>query len=206
MIAPEGRVLVGVSVAASVIATAWAGWWPASPLWLVSGGLARLFYEPVRGVSGVGSHVTGAVDGTVVAVEAADDPWYERPALRIGVELRFPGIAPLRAPIDGRVDEFWTELKHEAFLASPTCYTLGLVTDREERVTVAVSSRHRHSRYRSNVSPGERVGKGIRTGFVYLADRLDLYLPPGAQPNVQTGDRCRANSTVLADLASGQGS
>jgi phosphatidylserine decarboxylase len=51
------------------------------------------------------------------------------------------------------------------------------------------------------VKPGERVSRGQRYGFIRFGSRVDVYLPPDARPRVAIGDKVKASSTVLAELA-----
>jgi len=48
------------------------------------------------------------------------------------------------------------------------------------------------------VRPGQKVQAGDRLGVVKFGSRVDLYLPPGAAPAVQAGDRARGGVTVIA--------
>ncbi|MCH9670482.1 MAG: hypothetical protein K0U93_03445 [Gammaproteobacteria bacterium] len=200
MIAPEGRFIVVCAAGAAVVATAWGGFLGAAPLWLIAGGLAYLFVEPRRRVSNTASQIASPVDGIVEAVAPVTDPWLQRDALHVVIKISFPGVLALRSPIDGKVAQFWTKSDEADFLPSPTCYALALETDRGQTIVVAVESTHRHSRFKSDVAPGERVGKGLRYSFVYLASRAELYLPAGSEAQVAVGDRVLAGSGVLAEI------
>ena len=48
---------------------------------------------------------------------------------------------------------------------------------------------------------GEEVKRGSRFGLIYFGSRVDLYLPPAAEPLVKPGSRVRAGQSVLALLA-----
>lgn len=201
MIAPEGRFIVGSALIASVAATAWVGPLRSLPLWVMAFALFALFAERRRQVSNLASDIACPADGVVDRVTNAVDPWFERPAIIVGLRTAFPGVFSLRSPVDGKVCRYWTEVDAaEDFLPSPTCYALGLETDRGEEIVIAVASDHRHSRYKNNVAPGERIGKGGRSGFVYLASRVDLYLPDNVECTAQVGQKVRAGTDVIAQF------
>ena len=48
------------------------------------------------------------------------------------------------------------------------------------------------------VHPGQRLQAGERLGVIKFGSRVDLYLPPGAEPAIRVGDRTRAGMTVVA--------
>jgi len=49
--------------------------------------------------------------------------------------------------------------------------------------------------------PGERLARGQRYGFIRFGSRVDVYLPPTSRARVAIGDKVKAGSTVLAELA-----
>jgi phosphatidylserine decarboxylase len=51
------------------------------------------------------------------------------------------------------------------------------------------------------VKAGDRLARGQRYGFIRFGSRVDVYLPPGSRPRVAIGDKVKATSTVLAELA-----
>lgn len=51
------------------------------------------------------------------------------------------------------------------------------------------------------VREGDTVGAGERIGLIRFGSRLDVYLPPGAEPLVAEGQTAVAGETVFADLA-----
>jgi phosphatidylserine decarboxylase len=51
------------------------------------------------------------------------------------------------------------------------------------------------------VDAGATLARGQRFGFIRFGSRVDVYLPPDAQPRAAVGDKVYATRTVLADLA-----
>ena len=53
--------------------------------------------------------------------------------------------------------------------------------------------------------PGDKVKKGQRIGLVRFGSRVDLVLPPGCRLTVAAGDRVRAGTSTIAEVADGLG-
>ena len=53
------------------------------------------------------------------------------------------------------------------------------------------------------VKPGDALARGQRYGFIRFGSRVDVYLPPDAQPKVAVGDIVFATETVLAEFPPG---
>lgn len=57
-------------------------------------------------------------------------------------------------------------------------------------------------RIRCDAAEGQMVQTGERFGLIRFGSRLDVYLPPGVEPQVALGQTALAGETVLADLLS----
>jgi len=49
-----------------------------------------------------------------------------------------------------------------------------------------------------HLEPGARVERGERYGLIRFGSRMDVFLPPSAEPAVRIGDRVRGGSDVIA--------
>jgi phosphatidylserine decarboxylase len=49
-----------------------------------------------------------------------------------------------------------------------------------------------------NLKPGALVTRGERYGLIRFGSRMDIFLPPAAEPAVRVGDRVRGGSDVIA--------
>ncbi len=65
---------------------------------------------------------------------------------------------------------------------------------------MALSSPRPVSRFRLDVSPGERAGHGRRVGFVYFAGYADLLVPLSTRLTLEQGAVVRAGESVLGYL------
>ena len=50
------------------------------------------------------------------------------------------------------------------------------------------------------VEKGDSLDRGERIGMIMFGSRVDLFLPPDAQLQVQLGDRVRGGETVVATM------
>ena len=49
------------------------------------------------------------------------------------------------------------------------------------------------------VSPGDKVQRGARFGFIRFGSRVDVYLPVNSRPLVTVGDKILAHSSAIAN-------
>jgi len=55
-------------------------------------------------------------------------------------------------------------------------------------------------RIRCDLAEGQEIGRGERFGIIRFGSRVDVYLPPAAQVQIEEGRRVTAGETVLARL------
>ncbi len=49
-----------------------------------------------------------------------------------------------------------------------------------------------------HLAPGESIERGQRYGLIRFGSRVDVFLPPAAEPSVRVGDRVRGGADVIA--------
>ena len=207
MIASEGwRPLLVVAGAAAAVTHYFGGLWSA-PLWLLCASIFVVFYEPRRNVPPSPRAVLSPANGRVLVTENSHDAWLDRQALRVRVRLTAPGITVLRSPSEGKVTELWTRAASDQTglwnrINPISSYAVWVRTDEGDDVVWAVHASRRFSRFRSDVAPGERIGQGQRSGFVYFANHIDVYVPQLSRCVAQTGERALSGCSVLANLMS----
>ena len=208
MIAREGVVAVGVAALSAVAVAVYVDPVWSLPLWALTALLAFVFREPLPDIPNLPLAVLSPGDGVVVEVAEARDPWLERKALRVRVDLGGLGIGVLRSPVEGKVMDYWTSAQPfnepgtlRVTGGSPNCYSTWVQTDEGDDVVFAVSSLRPISRFKLYSAPGERIGFGQRMGFIYFANVVDVYTPAGTRRQASTGDAVHAGSSVLAELA-----
>lgn len=207
LIAREGWTHLAVTFVAAVAATYWfEDWWVALLMWLAFFFVLQFFRDPPRTpVQGPGL-VLAPADGRVVAVEETEDPWLNRRALKISVFMNVFNVHSNRSPVDGEVKEQWyhSGLFVNAVLDKASRENernaLWLRTDDGQDVTCVQVAGLVARRILSYVTPGDRLVRGQRYGFIRFGSRLDVYLPTDARPRVGLGDKVHAAEDVLAEL------
>jgi hypothetical protein len=204
-IAQEGHVPVAVCVLAAAavaypLGVLWAG--PLLALaavftWTYRSLPANTPAAPLTGVS--------PATGLVQSAGPKRDPWLDnRDCLRVVTRLPKPGVVALRAPLEGKVMDFWVRggvrKSEQAEGGSPTCYTLWIQTDEGDDIVVAVHGLRGVSRFRSNVAPGERIGHGQQLGFIYFGTVVSTYLPANADCNTSPGAQVVGGTTPIGTL------
>jgi phosphatidylserine decarboxylase len=213
MIAREGLVPISVACVAAAAVASYAGALWSLPLWALAAYLLYLFRETVPAIPNLPLAVLSPGDGRVIEVTNARDPWLDRDSCRIRIELDGLGVGVLRSPIEGKVMDYWTSaqpcaqpgaLRATGF--SPNCYSAWVQTDEGDDIVFAVSSLRPISRFKLYFAPGERVGIGQRSGFIYFGSTVDVLMPANTRPEVAAGSKVESGCTVLGHLVRGSSS
>lgn len=179
----------------------------AGVFWLAALGLVAmaavyvLGRDPVRAVPSQPLGIVSPVDGRVASVGTGQDPFLERDALL--VRLRQGPLAPaiLCSPAEGRVERMWSGpglAEHEA----GGRLAVHIRTDEDDDV-VFVVGRATHGfpgPLRWSVQPGERVGQGQRRGLAAWGRWINIYLPAGSVPAVESGAHVNAGADLVCQL------
>jgi phosphatidylserine decarboxylase len=181
---------------------------PKSRLWLLPAlaalPVAAFFRDPDRDLPEDESAVVAASDGTVLSVQRLADPALGAgELLRIAVFLSIVDVHVNRAPVAGKVVEFWVEdggfapaMKPEAE-HNVAAYTV-LETVRG-RVVVAQRTGLVARRIVHRAPIGSLLARGERFGLIRFGSRTDVYLPAGsAEPTVAPGDKVLGGATTIA--------
>ncbi len=207
IIAREGWPFIGIALGLALIVTASAGFLWATPLWLVWLFCIQFFRDPGREVPVGAGNVLSPADGRIVSIEAVRDPYLGREALKISVFMNVFNVHSNRSPTDGEVVERWYNRGAFVNAALDKASTenernaLHIRTGSGADVTCVQVAGLIARRILCYVGPGSRLARGQRYGFIRFGSRVDVYLPTGARPRVIIGEKVRATSTVLAELA-----
>jgi phosphatidylserine decarboxylase len=186
------------------------GWWWAGLAALVATlAVAAFFRDPEREIPDGDDIVVSPADGRVVLVAdnevAATIPG--RVFRRVSIFMSPANVHVNRAPAAGEI----LSVRHTdgKFLAA--------YSDRapfeNERNEVAIRDAKGRTlvfvqiagllarRIVCRVAPGDRLQRGERYGLIMFGSRVDVYLPMSATLRVRVGERVRAGSDVLGELA-----
>jgi phosphatidylserine decarboxylase len=140
----------------------------------------------------------------VLSVQRLTDPRLgDGEWLRVAVFLSILDVHVNRAPVAGKVTEFWIEDGGFAPAMNPeaehnvAAYT-GLETERG-RVVVAQRTGLVARRIVHRAPIGSLLARGERFGLIRFGSRTDVYLPGNAaEPVVAPGDKVRGGATPIA--------
>ena len=206
IIAKEGWPFIAAALAAAA-ATQWlAGAWWAMPLWLIVAFMVQFFRDPPRVIPQASKAVLAPADGRIVAVERARDPYLERDTLKMSVFMNVFNVHSNRSPVDAEVAGTWYNAGAFLNAAVDKASTeneraaLHLRMDDGTDVTCVQVAGLVARRILCYARQGDRLARGERYGFIRFGSRVDIYLPPGASPQVSVGDTVTAGITAIASL------
>lgn len=206
IIAREGWPVLAMAAVVPCVVSFWS-FWAALPFWVLALFVLQFFRDPARQAPDAANAVLSAADGRIVALEHARDPYAARDALRISVLVGAFNMHASRAPLDGMV------VKAQYFSGEGQDVARDQASGRNERSAIVIQSANGQivtavqvagglaKRIFCYVTSGSNLARGQRYGFIRFRSRVDIYLPLDARPRVALGDKVRATSTVLADLA-----
>jgi phosphatidylserine decarboxylase len=206
LVAREGWPFLAGSVLISLVTTYFLGWWSA-PLWLATLFILQFFRDPPRQVPEDPLAVVSPADGRVVWVGKATDPYLKREALKISVFMNVFNVHSNRAPVDGTVKERWyfpgsflNAALDKASLDNERNALWLQVPGRGDVTCVQIAGLIAR-RILCYVGPGTELRSGQRYGFIRFGSRVDVYLPPDAEPKAAIGEKVYAAETILARFA-----
>jgi phosphatidylserine decarboxylase len=198
MIAPEGRLIVGLLVLGMVALHLVVGMY-VWPLWGIILALAYLYREPHRTIPSAPLGLVSPVDGVVIAVENKFDTFLKREALIISIQMCWSGAYVLRAITEGKIMQHWL---HETDSATQghLQHAIWIQTDEQDDVVIAIHAGGRFRRMHCYAAVGERVGQGKRCGFIPFGTRIDVVLPVKARTALKPGDKVLAGSDLIGQF------
>jgi phosphatidylserine decarboxylase len=180
---------------------------------LAAGACAGFFRHPPRVPPTRPGAIVAPADGMICVIDSAAPPaelsMGDVPLARVSIFLSLLDAHVQRAPVSGEV----IAVQHRpgrfgsADLASAS-------TD-NERTSVRIRTDHGAEgpevvvvqiagllarRIVCDAHVGDKLSIGDTYGLIRFGSRLDTYLPPGAIPIIQVGQRAVAGETVLAEL------
>ncbi len=177
---------------------------------LAAGACAGFFRHPPRVPPSRAGAVVAPADGVVCVVDAAAPPaelgMGDAPLPRVSIFLSLLDAHVQRAPVTGEV----IAVEHRpgrfgsADLASASAEnertSLRIRTEGGAEVVAVQIAGLLARRIVCDARVGDKLSVGDTYGLIRFGSRLDTYLPPGAVPLVEVGQRAVAGETVLAEL------
>jgi phosphatidylserine decarboxylase len=156
------------------------------------------FRDPPRHVPADPSAIVSPADGRVIEIIPAPGG-----GAQVSIFLSIFNVHVNRSPVAGEVVEvvrrpgkFLAAWKHEASSDNAQA-SVTVRTPRGDVRFVQITGLIAR-RIVCRLAPGSRVARGERYGLIRFGSRVDLFLPPAAEPCVRVGDRVRGGSDVVA--------
>jgi phosphatidylserine decarboxylase len=203
IIAKEGwPFLIGIGIVVLLI-TYFAGMVYAWPFWIIFLFVLQFFRDPQRLLPIAENAVLAPADGRVIIVEKTEDPYANRPALKISIFMNVFNVHSNRIAVNGRIS------KIEYFPGKFVNADFDKASSENERNAIVIdTARHTITlvqvagliarRILCYARVGDVVKKGERYGFIRFGSRVDVYLPLDAEPLVAVGDKVSATTSLLA--------
>jgi phosphatidylserine decarboxylase len=206
IIAREGWFYLSLAVVVAALITWWGGWW-SIPFWLAAIFVLQFFRDPPREIPQGEGLVLCPADGRVLLVGKTTDPYRNVEALKISVFMNVFNVHSNRSPVDATITEvvyakgLFVNASFDKASAENERNALVLRLDNGVEMSCVQIAGLVARRILCYVKAGDRLARGQRYGFIRFGSRVDVYLPPDARPRVAIGDKVKASSTVLAELA-----
>ncbi len=169
--------------------------------------LLYFFRKPEREFSEDTAKIFVPADGEVVAIEERfEDEYFKDKRLQLSVFMSVFNVHSNTYPVSGKV-KYIKYHPGKFFIAShpkSSLYNerLSLVIETEQGVEILVRqiAGAVARRIVSYASEGSEVKQGEELGFIKFGSRVDVFLPPGTEPEVELNQKVRANIDILAKL------
>ncbi len=165
------------------------------------------FRDPERAIPPGEKAILSPADGKVVQVQpCVEDRFLHGPAIKISVFMSIFNVHVNRNPLSARIiDSSYSAgkfLRADLDRASAANEQNALLVETAEgaRLVVVQVAGLIARRIVCWVKKGDRVVRGKRFGLIRFGSRLDIYLPPSIQLQVQVGQKALAGQTILGYL------
>jgi len=205
IIAKEGWLFLGISIAASLATSFWC--LEASiPLWIISLFILQFFRDPIRSIPQGKNLILSAADGRVISIEKTTDPYRKRKAIKVSVFMNVFNVHSNKAPISGKIinkwyfpGKFFNASLSKASLENERCALLIETKDKQLITCVQIAGLIAR-RILCYKEIGANLLKGERYGFIRFGSRVDLYLPENSRIKVTLGQKVKSCQSIIAEL------
>ncbi|MGB5298662.1 MAG: phosphatidylserine decarboxylase [Thiogranum sp.] len=190
-----GRLPLLAFAGVGILITHFLGWFWSLPFWLGCVLIVYLFRDPEREIPSSPLAVVSPADGVIAAVDEVHDPYLDRQAILLAIEMSRFGVYSTRSPVEGK------------FLEPPNSgdgvsrpHGVWVKTDEDDDLVLVMHRGPLNNLPHCYVQIGQRVGQGQRCGFIQLGGRVEVYLPIHSRVQAASGSRVSAGSDVIATL------
>jgi phosphatidylserine decarboxylase len=202
-VAREGWIFFTPPVVLSAAAFAFGFRAAGAALALVAIFLISFFRDPERRSDAPVDHLVSPADGTVLSISPCSEQEHsDGMRTQISIFMSVFNCHVNRAPLSGVI----TSARHTPGRKMAAFSDRASIENERNRVEIEDANRRivftqvagalaRRIVFRKKA--GDRVSRGERVGMIRFGSRVDLLLPPGAEPLVRRGDAVRAGRTSV---------
>jgi len=156
------------------------------------------FRDPVRVIPTDPETLVSPADGKVIAIIPQADG-----GTQISIFLSIFNVHVNRSPVAGEVVDVtrrpgtFLDARNPEASTSNVQASVTVRTPRGDVRFVQITGLIAR-RIVCNLAPGTLVARGERYGLIRFGSRMDIFLPPAAEPAVRIGERVRGGSDVIA--------
>ncbi len=183
----------GVFAGMGLLVAHYLHWIWSIPFWIFCVVVVYIFRDPDREIPSSPRAVVSPADGVVSIIEEVQDPYLDRPAIRVAIDMKQLGVFSTRSPIEGKILE-----PPRSGDGQP--HGVWLKTDEGDDLVVVMHRGPLHNLPRCYVRIGERLGQGQRCGYITMGGLVEIYLPVNSRIQVGQGSHLRSGSDVIATL------
>lgn len=206
LLAREGWAHIVIAMVLALAVQLWFGTVFATPFWVILVFVLQFFRDPSRTIPQEETAIVSPADGKVIFLGKSDDPYLNRPALKLSVFMNVFSVHSNRSPVSGRVMDRWYS-EGKFFNAA-----MDKASEQNERNALWVKTKNGSDvvfiqvagliarRILSYVDKGDQIRCGQRYGFIRFGSRVDIYLPENVQLNAKLGDWVSAGSDIIGYL------
>lgn len=205
-IAKEGWPFIAGAGVLALLATALDWDFISFVLWVLFIVVVQFFRDPAREIPKGDKIVLSVVDGRVLKVEKAVNPYTGQVSLLISVFMNLFNVHSQKAPVSGTVlkkiyrpGKYFNAALDKASAENEQCAVIMKAEDGNELTFVQIAGLVTH-RILNYAKDGDALKAGDRYGFIRFGSRVDMYLPINATPKVVIGEKVWGTTTVLAVL------
>ena len=209
----EGRTFVLSTFIFTIIIVAFAAWYPAWYMYLLSaaalflfGFMLWFFRFPQRRLEKVEGAVLAPADGKIVIIEEVEEPeYFKNKRLQVSIFMSPLNVHINWMPVSGTIEYFKYHKGKYLVAFHPKSST------KNERTSVVVDTGQTKILFRQiagfvarrivwYIKEGDKKEQNEQFGFIKFGSRIDLYLPLDTKVDVKIGQKVRGGETIIAHL------
>ncbi len=169
--------------------------------------LLFFFRRPVRKINESPGNILSSADGTVVVIEEVEEnEYFKDRRLQVSVFMSLFNAHINSYPVSGKVKyvkyhpgKFYLARQPKSSVYNERTSVV-VETDDGTEILIRQIAGTVARRIVTYAEPGVSVAQGSELGFIKFGSRVDIFLPAGAKPEAEIGQKVRANKDILARL------